>query len=256
MRNRIFKEILVTLLFCAGLFLTTASAWAEKFTLVSLEYEPYSCCRNGTLRGYDIELLQECFLRMDEELEIMLVPWKRALHMGMYGDADGVFGVLKLPERAEKMFFSVPVRDEKISFFVRHDSPLVYDEDLNKFRNFSFGVVSGYSYGKDVDAFLKNDVPASRVEVGVSPEMNIAKLLKGRFDIYVGDTLSSLNTIHKMGVAGQVRNLGPPFSLSDVHVAFSKKRKLGFLRDRFNIAFESMRADGTLDRIKKKYFDE
>ena len=249
------KTALLSALFVC-LLLVSLTGWAEGYSLVSLEYEPYSYSQNGTFKGYDIEVIEECFRRMGEELDIELIPWSRALKMGMAGETDGVFGIFRRPERVEKMFFTEPVRAEKISFFVRKDSPLVFNGDLTQLKNCSFGVVGGYSYGKEVDSFFKNEVPESRVEIGVSPEMNITKLLRGRFDIYVGDTFSSLNTMHKMGVAGQIRRLGPPVNISAVHVAFSRKRKLGRLRDRFDAALEAMRLDGTLDRIKKKYFDE
>ncbi len=256
MDKKWLKLKFIALLFGVIFIFASHHGVAKAYTLVSLEYEPYSYHSNGTFQGYDVEVLRECFRRMGEELEITLIPWKRALSMGMSGEVDGVFGVFKRPERVRKMFFSEPVRKEKISFFVRRDSPLVFDGDLNQLKNCSFGIVSGYSYGKAVDSFLENEIPASRVQIGVSPEMNIAKLLRGRFDIYVGDTISSLNIMKEMGVAEQVRKLGPSINSSDVHVAFSKKRKLRFLRKRFNSALRSMRYDGTLDRIRKKYFDE
>ena len=251
-----YLRIMAMAIFVAGMLMLAVSSRAGRYYLVSLNYEPYSYSRNGTYTGYDVEILKECFRRMGDDLEIDLVPWKRALSMGMTGNSDGVFGIFKLPERAEKMFFSDPVRAEEISFFVREDSTLVFDGDLNQLKNSTFGTVSGYSYGDEVDSFLKNAIPKSHVEVGVSPEMNLVKLIKGRFDIYIGDTLSTLSSIHKMGLEGLIRRLKPSINTSDVHVAFSRKLKLGRVRDRFNDALESMRLDGTLERIKMKYFHE
>ncbi len=98
------------------MLLVSVAGWAEGYSLVSLEYEPYSYTQNGTFKGYDIEVIEECFRRMGEELDIELIPWTRALKMGMTGETDGLFGAFKLPERVEKMFFSEPVRAEKIAF--------------------------------------------------------------------------------------------------------------------------------------------
>ncbi|NDV21873.1 ABC transporter substrate-binding protein [Desulfovibrio sp. JC022] len=242
-------------LLCAVFILSTTAVRADRYSFVSLEYTPYAYCQNGTLKGWDIEIMRESFHRMNVDLDINLVPWKRALHMGMNGHADGLFGILKVPDREQKMYFSNPIRGETISFFVRKDSDIVFDGDLSKMKEFRFGVVSGYNYGKKVDIFFENNVPEAHIEKVVSPVMNVAKLIKGRFDILLGDTASTLHTIRKQGLEGQIRKLYPPVSFNKVYVAFYKNKQMGDLRDRFNVALESMRKDGTLHLIMKKYMD-
>ncbi|NDV26477.1 ABC transporter substrate-binding protein [Desulfovibrio sp. JC010] len=253
--SKSIKTFLVFWIICAAFWCSSIAARADGYSFVSLEYAPYACCQNGTLKGWDIDIMQECFRRMNEKLDMTLVPWKRALYMGMNGHADGLIGILKVPAREQKMYFSTPIRGETISFFVRQDSDIVFDGDLSNMGKLRFGVVSDYSYGKEVENFLKTKVSADRVEKAVSPDMNVAKLFKGRFDILIGDTASTIHTIRTMGLTGQVRRLYPPVSFNNVYAAFSKKRKLGHLRDRFNVALESMRKDGTLHHIMKKYMD-
>lgn len=124
MTPKTFKNsaLLAALFVCV--LLVSVAGWAEGYSLVSLEYEPYSYTQNGSFKGYDIEVIEECFRRMGEDLDIELIPWSRALKMGMAGETDGVFGIFRRPERVEKMFFSEPVRAEKISFLCAKTLPL------------------------------------------------------------------------------------------------------------------------------------
>lgn len=222
---------------------------------MSLEYLPYSRHVNGVPEGFDVELMQECFLRMGEDLTIILLPWKRALYMAMDSSVDGIFGALETPARREKFFFSDPLRVEHISFFVRKNSKIIFDGDLNKLRMHTFGVLSAFSYGKNLDQFFGNGLTTGRVEQVIDTEMNIAKLIKGRFDILVGDHFSTMHTLRNLGLKGAIRCLEPPVTENKIYAAFSKKRNLGQLRDRFNAALQSIREDGTWDKILQKYTD-
>jgi len=245
--------LILSILICLILLTIPNHGVAKEYTFVSLEFAPYSYCSNGTVKGLDVELLQECFRRMDEKLKIMLVPWKRALCMGMYGQADGVFSILLTPERNEKMFFSDPVRTELMTLYVRKDSKLEFNGDLDELKDFQLGVVRNFSYGNKVDNFVKNEISSGHIEVSVSPEMNITKLIRKRFDVMVGDKISTIGAIRKLGVAGQIRQLGEPVSSNNIYVAFSRELGHADLRDRFNVALKSMRADGTWDRIINHY---
>ncbi|WP_239057171.1 ABC transporter substrate-binding protein [Desulfovibrio sp. JC010] len=228
---------------------------AREYTFVSLEYLPYSIYEDGVPTGSDIEILQECFRRMDVDVKILLVPWKRALQMAMLGQVDGIFGAVKTPERQEKLYYSDPVRVEQISLFVRNDSKLQFDGNLENLQGHSFGVIRDFSYGPRIDEFLAKASESGRVERVVDTEMNLAKLIKGRFDLLVGDHFSTLHTVSKADLAGQVRSLEPPVAENNIYITFSKKRKLVSFREHFNAALRSIREDGTWERIMQKYVE-
>ena len=247
------KLFISALLICFAFLLIPNQGTAKKYTFVSLAYAPYSYRSNSTVSGLDIELLQECFRRMGEDLKIVLVPWKRALYMGMNGQADGVFSILYTPKRGRKLFYSSPVRTETMALYVRSNSTIQFNGDLHELKGVHFGVVRNFSYGKKFDTFIKNEVSPDDIEISVSPEMSITKLLKGRFDVMVGDKISTIGAINKLGVQGQLRQLGDPISINLIYVAFSKRHGLLPLRDRFNKAFKSMYEDGTWERMMSKY---
>lgn len=229
--------------------------FAREYTFVSLEYLPYSRYEDGVLKGSDVEILQECFKRMDVDVNLLLLPWKRALHMAMHDQVDGIFGAVKTPERMARLYYSDPVRVEQISLFVRQESTFKFNGNLDKLKGASFGVVRDFSYGFKVDQFLKYCEETGRVERGVDTEMNLFKLIKGRFDFFIGDHFSVLHTIRNMGLKDQIRSLEPSLADNNIYLTFSKKRGLSFFRDHFNEALESVRADGTWNRIMQKYTD-
>ncbi|MDC7217479.1 MAG: transporter substrate-binding domain-containing protein [Spirochaetales bacterium] len=248
-------KIYASVLLCVFLLLISSPGAAREYLAVSMEFAPFSYTENGTVKGLDSEIVEECFRRMGEDVELILIPWNRALSMGMQGNADCIFNILKTPEREFQLLYSKPLRQEIMTLYVRKDSPLVFNGDLSELKGLRLGLIRDFSYGKKVDIFIKNQVPDSDIEFSVASEMSVAKLTKGRFEVMVGDMISTLGAINRLGVADQVRQLGAPISKNDVYVAFSKKRNLRYLRDRFNVALESMRVDGTLDRIVKKYIE-
>ncbi|WP_320008773.1 transporter substrate-binding domain-containing protein [Maridesulfovibrio sp.] len=255
MLEHLQKLFISALLICFVFLLIPNLGTAKKYTFVSLAYAPYSYHSNSTLKGLDVELLQECFRRMGEDLKILLVPWKRALYMGMNGQADGVFSILYTSKRGRKFFYSSPVRTETMALYVCSNSTLEFNGDLHKLKGLQLGVVRNFSYGEKFDRFVKNEVSPENIEISVSPEMSVTKLLRGRFDVMVGDKISTMGAINKLGVQGQLRQLGEPISINPIYVAFSKRHGLLKLRDRFNAAFESMYEDGTWERIMSKYGD-
>lgn len=246
-------KISAVALFCAVILSLANPGVARDYTAVSMEFPPFSYTDKGVVKGLDSEIVQECFKRMGESVELLLLPWNRALSRGMKGNADCIYNIQKTPEREFQLLFSKPVRQEIMTLYVRKESPLVFNGDLSELKGLRFGLIRDFSYGLEVDTFVKNEVPPSDIEYSVETAMNVSKLLKGRFDVLVGDRISTLGVINRLGVADKVRQLGEPISVNDVYVAFSKKRNLRYLRDRFNVAFESMVDDGTWDRIVNKY---
>ncbi len=69
-----------------------------------------------------------------------------------------MFTLYKTPKREEYAFYSkVPLLSRVISFYVRNNSQITFEGDLNKMLKYSIGTVLGYSYGKALDNCIKND---------------------------------------------------------------------------------------------------
>ncbi|WP_320170216.1 transporter substrate-binding domain-containing protein [Maridesulfovibrio sp.] len=242
-------QVVTVILF---LVLLVCSAEAGTYTLVSLDYPPYGYLENGVASGCDVEIIQEAFRRMGEEVEFKFFPWKRALAMASHGLADGMFLLLKTPERCEYMEYSDPVRLESMAFFVRSDSTIDFNGDLASLDEYSFGVIKDFLYGKEIDKYIKDKL-WHRVETADSVQTNLSKLIKGRFDIFISDDLSTFYTARKIGVLSGIRRLLPTVGQNPVYVSFCKKNNTALLRDRFNKALKSMKDDGTWEAVIQKY---
>ncbi|WP_432736871.1 substrate-binding periplasmic protein [Maridesulfovibrio sp. FT414] len=246
---RLLYIILSVVIACV---LLAGSASARVYKLASLEYPPYGYAENGSPAGCDVEIIQEAFRRMDEQVEFEFVPWKRALAMALHNATDGVFQVLKTPERCEYMVYSDPVRVEAMTLFVRSDSDIEFTGDIKELRGRTFGVINSFSYGPAIDAFI-NEHRNINIDVTDSVLGNLCKLVKRRFDIFIADDLSTYYTAREAGLLGDIRRLLPPVAYNPIHVSFCRKTGADKLLVRFNKALKSMKDDGTWNSIIDKY---
>ena len=130
-------------------FLISGYCFAKTLELVTLQYPPYVFEHNGEIKGIALEIVEEAFRRMQQPVNVKLLPWARALKYIKRGKADAIFTAFKNPERETFMVYSKEVLiNQTISLFVRKDSNIIFDGDLKKLSNYRFGVVRKVSYGK------------------------------------------------------------------------------------------------------------
>lgn len=230
----------------------TVNSWAENYTFATLNYPPYGYLCGTEAKGLDVAIIKEVFRRMGDTVSFKFLPWKRALAMAEHGKVDGLFMLVKTPDREKYMYYSDPVRKESMALFVCKDSCIEFDGDFNSLRGYTFGVVNDFSYGPELDEFIKKN-KTKNVDLGESPLMNICKLVKRRFDFFIADDLSTFYIAHEAGLDTKIKRLEPFIGKNSVYISFLKCRKLEKLRDRFNAALRSMRTDGTLENIIQKY---
>ncbi|WP_027722476.1 substrate-binding periplasmic protein [Maridesulfovibrio zosterae] len=234
------------------LFSLCTVSWAENYTLASLNSPPYGYQCGSSASGLDVEIITEAFRRMGDTVTFKFLPWKRALVMAEHGSVDGLFQLLKTAEREKYMYYSDPVRMASMAIFVRKDSEIKFNGDFHRLMGCTFGVIDNYSYGPELDVFIKKN-KTKNVEVGESVLMNISKLIKKRFDFFIADDLSTLYTLQSADLDKYIKRLEPLIGKNKVYVSFLKKRNLRNVRDRFNTALKEMTADGTIKRIMEKY---
>ena len=98
------KRVIAVLLFMLGIVLTISAA-EKKMLLVCEEYPPYQYSENGRVVGIHNDIVEEAAKNLGIKVEIILVPWPRALQMVKTGKADGIFSIFKTKEREEYLYF-------------------------------------------------------------------------------------------------------------------------------------------------------
>ncbi len=239
------------------LFLSSNCVLARTLEIRTMSYPPYQYLENDRSKGIAIEIVEEAFRRIDQPINIIFLPWARALHEMKQGQSDGLFTVIKNPEREVFLDYTKEaLMYQAVSLYVTKDSPIRFSGDLQSMSNYRFGVVRKFNYGSVWRAALKNNT-ITNMSLAGTQEMNIKKLIAGnRFDIMISDRLPALFLLKKLEVNGKVKELTPPVEEPPVYFAFSKKRKLTLIRDKFDLAIANMKKEGVYDEIFTRFLDE
>jgi len=231
-------------------------AQAKTLRLVTLEYPPYEYTEDGQLKGLAVEVIKRTFKTMQQPITIEVLPWARAMRYIRDGSRDAVFTAFKNPERERFADFSKQVlMQQAVSLFVRKDSQIEYDGELNKLNQYSLGVVRKISYGLILDTAIKNDT-FRRVEEANEGTQNFGLLLNQRVDMVASTKFGGYHILRQLKRNEDVKEL--PVSIQNLpsYIAFSKVRKLTKLRDEFDLALIRLKESGEYQKLIDDYFKQ
>jgi polar amino acid transport system substrate-binding protein len=238
---------------CFGLLICAVTAKATTLELVTLQYPPYQYEENGQIKGMVVEIVKEVFRRMQQPVNIRLMPWARSIKMIETGTADAIFTTYKTAEREVFADYSkVVLMPQTVALFVLKDADIKFDGDLQKLASYSFGVVNKVSYGDVFDNAVKNNL-IKAPDTTNTGEQNIDKLLAKRFDILVSNRYGALNILKHKDAMDKVRELTPEVQAIPSYIAFSKKRNLDSVREKFDKILLEIKKDGTYEKIIHEY---
>lgn len=241
------KKLVISLFI---VLLSVTPAVSETLRLVTFDYYPTMYTKGGRLRGCAVDIVKEAFRRMNRKITIEKVPMKRGQHMLRNGEADGMFTLYRTPERTEYAFYpESPVLTRQISFYVRSGSQINFEGDISGMLKYSVGTVIGYSYGKELDNYIKND-SFKRIDPAPGLENTVRKLVNGRFDIMPHTKLDMIHLLKKMKFGNRVRELTPSIAELPVYLVFTKKKKyLAAVAKKFSDTVEGMKKDGIYEKL-------
>jgi len=238
------------------IFFVSAISFAAPLELVTLQYPPYEYEENGQAKGIAVEVIREAFSRMQQPITIKVIPWARAILKIEHGDADAIFTAYKTPERETFADYSSEIlMPQVVSLFVKKNSPIVFDGDISKLNQYQFGAVRKMSYGKSFDTAVKNGV-LTNIQLVTTGEQNFKKLLADRVDIVVSNKYGAVDILKQMNKFDMIKELSPELQSLPSYIAFSKKRNLAAIRDKFDAILKQMKNDGSYDKIINSYFNQ
>lgn len=237
---------------CFGSTIIPAAS-AQTLVLAAADSIPTAYVDNGKKSGMLVDVINEAFKRTGHSVEIAIMPWARCLAEVKAGKIDGIFSVYRTNDRQEFLTYADEVLITQVqAFFVRKDSTISFDGDLNKLSELRIGIINATSYGPRLDAALSAGT-FKRVDAADSASSNIQKLLRDRVDVIPSYRHVVLNSARTLGVAGSIKELSPAVQAIPSYLAFSNKRDYTKVIQDFNQALRSMKKDGTYDAIFSKY---
>jgi len=234
---------------------TTISS-AKPLNLVTLEYPPYEYTQNGEIKGMAVDIVKLIFKEMNQPITIEVLPWARAIRYIKEGKRDAIFTAFKNSKRETFADYSTSVlMPQVVSLFVKKGSSIKYEGEFNEFSQYSIGVVRKVSYGKLLDEALSNNI-FKRVDAVNDGTQNFKRLLKGRIDIIASNKYGGMYILKQLGKLDEVTVLPEQLQAVSSYIAFSKKRNLTHIRDKFDVILKRLKKDGTYSKILDSYFNK
>jgi polar amino acid transport system substrate-binding protein len=220
--------------------------------LTSGEWPPfYSASLPGG--GFANRVIRESFALEGVSVDILFLPWRRALAMADHGPPVGSAGWLPMEEREKRFLFSDPVFTSDRVFFHRKDVPFDW-RGLEDVRDLRVGITLG-----SAEEFPFREILAQgkgKVDVAVSYAAGMKMLIAGRVDVYACNKAVGLFILINRIQADAdlvVYNPRPIFTETN-HLILSRRLPYAeALMDRFNRGLRKLRESGRYDQIRRDY---
>lgn len=243
--------------FLAGMLalcLTGTAAWAADLELlVEDDAAPWSHA-DGT--GYTNDVVRAAYAAMGMPVKLVVVPYARCRSAVVSGNAAGCFNMAWDAEfKGNVSFADQPLYSNYADVFEHKARPLGAKSAAEVPAAKVIGIVNGYEYPDSINA-------ARRQGKVVFKELRseataLTMLAAGRLDGAVIMTNDIEPLMTKIGAADKRGGLTHAFRSGElkVYIGFSDRHPDGpGAREKFNEGFRLIQADGTAERIRRKWF--
>ncbi|WP_245559257.1 basic amino acid ABC transporter substrate-binding protein [Chitiniphilus shinanonensis] len=242
--NRLFAAVL-------GLALVAGAQAAEKVYQVASDaaYAPFEWQdKNQKVVGFDIDVLSAAAAKAGIKVQFHNTPWEGIFATLATGDRDIVASAVTItPERKQTMDFSDPYFEAKQLIAVTANSPIKRFADL---KGKKVGVQTGTTGDEVVQKLLGKTSP--NIKRFESTPLALQELLSGGVDAVVADNGVVVNFLANNKNA-KLKTLDDP-SFAKEHYGFAVKKGNKDLLAKINKGLATIKADGTYDKIYRKYF--
>jgi len=222
--------------------------------LMAEEFAPYQFYEGDgddrRITGISIEIVRAIQKKLGNKDAIKVLPWSRGLKLLAKHKNSALFSTARTPEREGKYRWVGPLAKLEIVFFKKSGSDVTIRsiEDAKKVGR--IGVTKNVATHEILTnmGFTNLNVMQSGAD-----EKNLARLVKGRIDVWPTAYYAGIYSSKKMGVLDQVESI-PDLSLMTGHlyIAFNKETDDQVIFQ-WQSALDQLKTDGVVDAILKRY---
>lgn len=257
-REDFMKKVKFIVFIFMGICIFTRPCFCNVLKVAIFDYPPFQYEEDGRAKGLSVDIVNEAFKRINRQIEIKFYPFPRAIGNIRKGSSDIIFTFYYKKEREAFIDYSTePLIEQSISLFVPKESPIVFDGDLSKLNNYTFGLVR-FSYGEIFDNAIKQKL-ITRVDYVSEMKSNMKKFLHRRFDILPSDRWVAYHYYSKIAANNhpiQIKELKPSVETLSAFMGFSKLKKLNAVRVQVDATLKEMKRDGTYQKIIDRWIDK
>lgn len=227
---------------------------AEKLYFVEDPWPPYTYGKvsKAPTKGAAVDALKQIF--ENAEIELMLLPWKRAIEIAKAGKADGLMLTIATNEREKYFVFTEALFSQKIVFISKADLQINYTT-FSDLKNYKIATVIGSKYSDSFQKAIK-EIPL-QIEEARNIQTNIKKLYAKRVDLLVASLPTFCGALEETNLSAKdFRALNTPIAEKKFKIAISKKSSLAKKVDSVNQKILQLQENGVLQNIKNRYFNQ
>ncbi|ABE53703.1 putative cation efflux protein [Shewanella denitrificans OS217] len=221
---------------------------ADTINISSDIWCPYICDENP---GYVVELTNRAFELMGHEVQFNLMPFNRALLEAQKGNVDAVLAVTPknlVDHQLHSGEMKIGLSYNDFYTLTTNKWRFTELEDLNQH---SVAIISGYDYDAIQD-HIDTNPDAFYLATGENPlAMNIKRLIRGRFQILLGNRNVISYTSKQLKMGEKIRYAGSFGTPLPLYIGFSVSKR--HYADIFTEGMAKLKANGEYDKILIKY---
>jgi polar amino acid transport system substrate-binding protein len=246
---------MATPLLFALLLLVTGCAQAQ--TLVHAtghpNWPPFSWQQGDKIVGIGAELTELVFKDLGLAVSITARGnWKRAQSQVEHGQADVIVAAYLTAERNKVMAYPAqPYMDDANVLWVARGKAFPFRQWSDLIGKTGTAML-GESYGEAFDRYIKEKLQMEWVS---SPAQSLGKLELGRVDYYPFSLYGGQIQVRQLGFEGKIEHLPVVLSTEGTYIAISRRSRFIKYLPQIEASIARFRADGTIDRLVKKYID-
>lgn len=228
-------------------FLPTKMVDAEELNAVTANLPPFSMNSAYHDAGFLSEVVKEMTNRAKIDVTIKFWPWKRSQYLAQNKKNTLIFGITRTKKREPHYTWLVNLLDtEKV--FVSTSQEVNSLEEAKNLKQITVRFATPYEHQLKSSG-LKNYI------ITHSEEDNVKHLRTGKVDAWMTLSHRASYMWKVMGFDAASLKIGKPLSKSSLYLAGHVSLKNNTeLKNKLQIAYDSMIKDGFFNQLHEKYF--
>lgn len=207
--------------------------------------------KNGQLVGFDVDLAKAAAKKLGLRADFQTIDWSMKETELRNGTIDVIWnGYTETKERRKKVLFTKPYLENQQILVTKKDSKI---NSYQKMNHKILGVQTGSSGYDDLMSYPK--VLKKRIKSSVLYDTYneaFIDLKAGRINGLLIDSVYANYYLSHSKYKKEFQKVELPYPPEEFAVGISKKDPV--LRNKLNRALESLKADGTISKLKQKWF--
>jgi arginine/ornithine transport system substrate-binding protein len=252
------KKLIMTVLVAGIVFIgyqAQAKEWKEVRIGVEGAYPPFSYVdSSGKLQGFDIDIAEALCDAMKVKCTLVTQDWDGIIPALMARKYDAIIASMSItPERKEKVAFTNKYYQTPAKFVARKGANIEISKEGLK------GKTVGVQRATIHDSYLTDNYGdvVNIKRYGTQDEAYL-DMASGRIDLLLADSVALQDGFLKTEAGKDFEFVGPDLiepRWFGEGMGIALRKGDDELREMFNKAIDTIRADGTYKKIQDKYFD-